>query len=345
MMRARPGCGWRTVLAAALTMAVLAAPLIPQGWAYLGDPKSTQRIDPTNRLWRELRQGAAGQTQVQAPEAGVLIASAGEEWRRLRNGPLRTWGAYWLAAAAGGVALIFLWRGRIRIEGGRSGRTVERWRLPHRVLHWYTAVLFLILALTGLSLLYGRAVVLPLFGKEVFGLYAQGAKVLHNYLGPLFPVGVILMAALWARNNLPARVDLRWLAEGGGILFRDRHPPAGNMNAGEKLWFWIVVFGGLTVSVTGIILDFPGLGQTRETMQTAQIVHAASAIFMLGFAVGHIYIGTLGTEGALEGMVHGRVDVNWARQHHLLWYEEITRGGGPEPEAAGEGEGEPAAGA
>lgn len=195
------------------------------------------------------------------------------------------------------------------------------------MLHWYTTILFILLAITGLSLLFGRAVLIPLLGLEGFAAYADVAIDLHNYLGSLFAVGVALMLILWGKHNIPNKVDWHWFKQGGGFLKNSRHPSAGRINGGEKAWFWTIATMGVAVIVTGFILDFPNFGQIRGTMQIAHIFHAALAVVWISFAFGHIYIGTIGTEGALEGMTKGEVSVEWARQHHDLWYQEIQRKG------------------
>ena len=98
---------------------------------------------------------------------------------------------------------------------------------------------------------------------------------------------------------------------------------AGRINGGEKLWFWIICTFGVAVCVTGIILNFPNFEQTRETMQIASVIHVIAANLWLAVAIGHMWIGTLGTEGSLEAMTTGQVSAEWAKQHHDKWYEEV----------------------
>jgi len=220
------------------------------------------------------------------------------------------------------IGLFFMWRGRVRLAKGFSGQTVPRWSVAERTIHWYTATLFIIMAITGLSLLFGRRVLIPVMGGEAFAWWAQWSKDLHNYLGPFFTVGVALMIVSWIRDNIPSKVDLEWFKQGGGIV-SDRHPPAGRMNGGEKAWFWIVCTVGTATVISGLVLDFPNFGQTRETMQAANVVHGVCSLIWIGVFFGHVYIGTLGMEGSIEAMARGRVDVNWAKQHHDLWYEDL----------------------
>lgn len=278
--------------------------------------------NPRSNFWREVRQGETGYTAVKGKETGTLIQNGGQNWRALRNGPVANYGGWMLGIVLVALALFYLMAGRVRLTHGRSGQTVTRWSALERTLHWVTAISFLLLAVTGLSLLFGRALLIPVIGKEAFAAYAALAKDIHNYLGPLFGVSLVLLLLKLLRHNMPDKHDIEWFKQGGGMI-GDKHPSAGRMNAGEKVWFWSLCTFGVALVVTGFLLDFPLFGLLREQLQAAQLIHAITAVLLIALAFGHIYIGTIGTEGALEGMVHGEVDVNWAKQHHDLWYEEV----------------------
>ena len=284
-----------------------------------GEQETNERAN----FWRAVREGADGYSAVKGPETNVLIQNGGENWRMVRNGPVATYGTWILAGMVLAVLVFFVLFGRVKLEHGRAGYTVERWGMFDRVLHWFTAISFLILAITGLSLLYGRSILIPYIGKDAFALYAGFAKDLHNYLGPFFAVSLIVELLKWMRHNFPRLVDLIWLLKGGGLINQASHPSAGRMNAGEKIWFWLLFWFGLAIVATGFVLNFPGYGQTREIMQYAHLIHVAAGIVLTAVALGHIYIGSVGTEGALEGMTTGRVDVEWAKQHHDLWYQDL----------------------
>ncbi len=285
-----------------------------------------QQTNPRANYWRAVRQGYEGYTSASGPyTTNVLIQNGGTNWRNVRNGPVSTITPWVLAAVAGAIILFAIVRGRVKLEQRPSGKTVERWTLGERVLHWYVAGLFIVLSITGLSLLFGRAVMIPWLGLEGFGVYAAFSIAVHNYLGPFFVVGVLLMIIAVIRDALPERGDLQWLKQGGGLLSRGKHAPAGKINAGEKIftvWTGLVVLG-LAVSITGLILDFPNFGQSRETMQVANVIHAVAAVAWVALMLGHIYLGAWGVEGALDGMTKGRVSVEWAKEHHNLWYEQV----------------------
>ena len=293
--------------------------------------------NPRSDMWRDAREGQGGFTTQTGPYVtNTLISNVGENWRQFRMGPLITYGGYLLIGALVLVALVFTIRGRIRIEPGRAGMTIQRWTGFERFVHWFTAISFVLLAITGLSLLFGRTVLIPVIGHQAFAAWADVGKTVHNYVGPAFSVALLLMIVMWVRHNIPRKVDIAWFKAGGGI-FSKQHASAGKFNGGEKIWFWVGVFTfGIAVSVSGFLLNFPFFEQTRETMALSQAAHAIFSILWIGFFFGHAYIGTLGTEGALEGMTTGQVDVNWAKQHHDLWYEdEIAKGAKPQPAAEG----------
>lgn len=282
--------------------------------------------NPAADLWRAVRQReapAVGSTQVRGVETGVLIERSGEDWREYRRNDFITPAGLVIIGAAAIVLVFYLIRGRIPIPDGRSGRRIKRFPDFDRTVHWFTAILFIFLALTGLTLLFGRFVVLPLFGPEAFSVVASAAKEGHNLFGPLFLVSLVLLFLRFAANNLPNRRDITWLVKGGGIIGKG-HVSAGYFNAGEKIWFWSVMLFGLLVSLSGLVLLFPVFGQGREIMQLALIIHGAAAVLFIAGSFGHIYIGTLGTEGSLESMTTGYVDENWAKAHHDRWHAEVT---------------------
>jgi formate dehydrogenase subunit gamma len=226
------------------------------------------------------------------------------------------------------LLLFLIVRGQVKLEQKPSGRTLRRWSLPERVLHWYTAVLFILLAVTGLSLLFGRAVLIPVLGASGFSAWAQLSIYVHNYLGPFFVVGVVIEIIAWIRFNLPDKTDWDWLKQGGGMVGKGKHPHAGRINAGEKLFtFWIgMVVLGIAVSITGLfLLGWIGSGM-RETMQIANVVHSVTAVVYVAIMLGHMYLGAWGVEGAFEAMWKGEVSEEWAKQHHDKWYDEARKG-------------------
>lgn len=303
---------------------ILAALLIPPVAVIVSSGAIAETsTNPLADYWRLVREAKPGYTAVSGQETGVLIQVSGETWRRLRNGPVALLGAWLQALTVFALLAFFMIRGRVRLTQPRSGIRIHRWNMAERVVHWVTAILFLVLAVTGLSLLYGRALLIPLVGHESFSVYADLAKQFHNICGLFFIAGLITMIIFWARDNLPDRYDLDWFKAFGGMI-GNRHPSAARMNGGEKAWFWLLALAGSGVALTGLILDFPIFGLERPLMQLGHLLHLGLAILLIVGALGHIYIGTIGTEGAFEGMISGEVDTSWAIQHHDIWYQEVS---------------------
>ena len=305
-------------------------------------------------FWRAIRQGETGYVSIPNAGAGQLIQSEGDNWRAVRNGPLTVYGAWAMLGIIIVLALFFALRGRIRIEAGPSGTTIERFNMVERTAHWITATSFIVLALTGLNILYGRHVLLPILGPEIFSAITLAGKYAHNFLAFAFMVGVVMIFLLWVRHNIPSRTDLKWLAVGGGLFKKGVHPAAGKFNAGQKLIFWAVVIGGVSISLSGLALLFPfqftlfgdtfsllnifGLGLPEnltpmQEMQLSQLWHGIVALIFIAIIIAHIYIGSLGMEGAFEAMGSGQVDLNWAKEHHALWVDEMSAGGKQQPQA------------
>ena len=337
-----------------------------------GDPDSAAAIAAQlgtlggasdSEIFRALRYGSADVTvSAQGPAAAIVIQDGGMRWLEFRQGPLRIYGGYLLVAMVAVLALYMLWRGRIRIEGERTGKTILRFTAIERFGHWLLAGSFILLGVTGLITLFGRAALIPIFGKEAFATLALASKWTHNSAAWAFMLALIMVFAFWVAHNVPNRADLAWLAKGGGLFSRHghRHPPARKFNAGQKIIFWVVILLGVSISLSGLSLLFPfelpmfaatfemlnalglpqavGLGELRATltpheeMQLAQLWHTIVAFVFMAIIIAHIYLGSIGMEGAYDAMGSGEVEKQWAKEHHSIWYEEVT---GEKPAAPG----------
>jgi formate dehydrogenase subunit gamma len=278
------------------------------------------------KLFQELDR-IQGRVSIPDKRSGVLEQPAGRDWRYFHSVVLRWIGGIAILGILAVLVVFYLMRGMVRIQSGRSGRTIVRFSAFERFVHWITATCFIILAISGLNITFGRPLLLPLIGLEAFSTWSQWAKYAHNYLSFPFTLGVIAIFLIWLAGNIPNRVDIEWLKRGGGIVGRD-HPPAYRFNAGQKAIYWIVVIGGTAVAATGYQLMFPFYITGIEGMQLAQVVHAVVGVLFVAVMLAHIYIGTIGMEGAFEAMGEGTVDVNWAKEHHSLWFEEESRRAG-----------------
>lgn len=296
------------------------------------------KVQPGNNapMWRQVGSGVAGYSSLPAstaPEAGVLIqpftqypgsrlTTAGEAWRQVRNNYILPYGGSLVLIVLGGFAVFYWRKGQLKNTDAPTGRKIERFSAFERSAHWVNAIAFVVLALSGLVMAFGQFVLLPLIGTTLFGYLTFLLKNAHNFVGPLFAVSLLVVIFTFAKDNLPAKGDLTYLLKFGGAK-------SGRYNAGEKFVFWGGVFAlGLVLVGSGLILDqlVPGFSYVRANMQVTHLVHASAAIFMVALFIGHIYLGTIGTEGALEGMQTGYVDESWAKENHALWLEDIKAG-------------------
>jgi formate dehydrogenase subunit gamma len=321
----------------ALVLALIVAAAAPAS-AQVRNPDSS--VNPTasavkeQQLLQEFRR-IQGRGTIPDTRSYVIEQPAGRDWRQFHQVTLRWIGAISIVGMLALLVIFYLTRGMIRIESGRSGRVLVRFSAFERLVHWMTATCFVILAISGLNITFGKPLLLPLIGPEAFADWSQWAKYAHNYLSFPFTLGVFLIFLMWIAWNMPTKVDVEWLKEGGGMVGR-KHPPAYRFNAGQKMIYWIVVIGGAAVAVTGYLLMFPFYGTGIADMQVAQIVHGVVAVLFVAVMLAHIYIGTIGMEGAFEGMWDGTVDVNWAKEHHNLWAEEeLSKEHGATPSAQG----------
>lgn len=288
-----------------------------------------QQTQPGNNapVWREVASGRAHYTSLPGREMGVLIQSEGEAWRQLRPS-LYSAGGGLIAIALVLLMAFYVVRGPIRVEEKPTGRFIRRFTTTERIAHWSMGLSFVVLAITGLVLTFGKYLLLPVIGYTLFGWLATLSKNLHNFVGPIFSVVLPVFIVIYVRNNIPASYDFKWIAQLGGLLTpKGQHLPAGKFNAGEKALFWLLVCVlCLILVVSGLVLNFPNFEQTRQQMQLANTVHLVAALLGIAMACFHIYLGTIGHKGAYEAMRYGYVDESWAREHHPDWYEDVKAG-------------------
>jgi formate dehydrogenase subunit gamma len=292
-------------------------------------------------FWRAVRESGAeaGTTSLPGIEKGVLIqelvqypgtklTTAGEAWREVRNRWIIPYGGGLLLITLVAIALFYKAKGSIGLHAPETGRKIERFTHFERAAHWTNAIAFVILAVSGAVMAFGKFLLLPVIGSTLFGLLTYALKTLHNFAGPLFAVSLLIVFVTFVRDNFPSKDDFVWLAKGGG-LFSGAHVPSHRFNAGEKLIFWGGVFAlGIVVVGSGLVLDklLPGLAYTRGDMQIAHMIHGAATLLMMAMFLGHIYLGTIGMKGAYQAMRTGYVDETWAKEHHELWANDVAAG-------------------
>jgi formate dehydrogenase subunit gamma len=312
-------------------------PRAAEGQAAQAKREETQPLNNAP-FWRDVREGERNPyqtTQVRGIETAILVQTEGEIWRQIRNGPITVYGGWMMVLVFLAIGLFYWRKGQIRLHDPKTGRVIVRFTAWERLVHWTTAIAFVILAVSGIIMLFGRYVVLPATGYTLFSILAIISKNAHNFVGPLFVVCTVIMFVTFVRDNMWRACDWKWFRKFGG-LFTGEHVPSGKFNAGEKAWFWFgVTILGIIVSVSGLVLDFPNFGQGRETMQISNVVHAVAAVIFMAMSLGHIYLGTIGLEGSYDSMRHGTVDETWAKEHHEYWYQqEMAARGRAAPGAA-----------
>lgn len=297
---------------------------------------SFAQVNPTDNavnedaLFNALGSGesVAGRISIPDANAGYLIKPDNKLWAALQNDTLHTLSIWLLVGMVVLLTGFYLIKGKIRVDGGLSGRKILRFNAIERFAHWTLASTFIILALSGLNIIVGKTLLLPLIGEGAFGTVSAWGKIAHNFLAWPFMVSLVLVLVLWIVHNIPDRVDLQWIKQGGGLLKKGVHPPAKKFNAGQKIIFWSVIAGGAALSFTGFMLLFPAEAGTPADWQFYQTIHALTAAILSAIIIAHIYIGSVGMEGAFDAMGSGEVDENWAKEHHSLWVEEVKGSGG-----------------
>ncbi len=305
------------------------------------DNAARAQVQPGNNapMWRQVGQGVEGVVNFPYPEYGVLIqptvqypgsavTNAGEAWRQVRNRVILPYGGALLLIALVAVGIFYTVNGPLKLHGAPTGRQIERFTAFERAAHWTNAVAFVLLAVSGIVMAFGQFFLRPIIGNTLFGWLTYALKNVHNFVGPLFAVSLVVVILTFVRDNLPRREDWTWLKRFGGLL-SEHEVPSHRFNAGEKIVFWGGVFLlGLIVVGSGLFLDklIPNVEYVRANMQVAHMIHASAAMLMMALFIGHIYMGTIGTEGAYRAMKTGYVDETWAREHHELWYDDIKAG-------------------
>jgi formate dehydrogenase subunit gamma len=321
----------------------------PAGFVAPAEPKPDEsnaergKTQPGNNapFWRGVRESGTqpGYTSLPGAEKGILVqpfvqypgsayTTAGEAWRQVRNRWIIPYGGALLLIVLGAIGIFYWRKGALGGHTPDTGRTIERFTPFERSAHWANAIAFVILAVSGIVMAFGKFFLLPVMGSTLFGWMTYALKTVHNFVGPVFAVSLVIVFLTFVRDNLPSKGDLEWLKRGGGIL-GSHEVPSHRFNAGEKVLFWGGVFLlGLVVVGSGLVLDLlvPGWGETRGQMQVAHMVHAVAAVLMMAMFLGHIYIGSIGMKGAYQSMRTGRVDEAWAKEHHELWYDDVKAG-------------------
>jgi formate dehydrogenase subunit gamma len=319
------------ILAAVAALFLLAA--VPASAQQPTSVNPTAQSVKEDQLLNALKPGQTVQGRISIPDsrAANVIAPGNQNWRATHQGIMQWIGALSIVGIVLALMVFYVRKGRIRIAKGASGKTLTRFNAFERFTHWLTASTFLVLAVSGLNVTFGKFVIQPWLGDAAFGGWSQFAKYAHNYLSFPFMLGVLLMLFIWIKDNIPNGRDVEWIKAGGGLVGDHHPPPSARFNGGQKIVFWTVIMGGAALTITGLYLLFPFRWTGLEGLQLSNIIHGVVGLLMIAAMMAHIYIGSVGMEGAFDAMGSGEVDVNWAKEHHGLWAEEqlAKRAGAP----------------
>src|SRR5258706_1487068 len=285
--------------------------------------RSVNQPGNNSEVWREVKSGQPNYASIPGREVNVLVqqqarfpgqehmSTAGEAWRKFRNGPITFYGGWLVVLVMAIIAAIYFAMGPLKLHEPPSGRVIERFTLAERWAHWVLAISFCVLGASGLIILFGKYVLLPVIGPTLFGWLGNLAKNLHNFVAPLFIAGLLVFIVMYIKDNLPEKGDLAWLVN-GWKMFKGEHLPSGRFNAGAKAWFWGgVVVLCLIISASGLVLLFPNFDQVRATMQQASGVDGVAAVLVVSAGLGPIYMGTVRVEGAYGNMRDGKTGEAW----------------------------------
>jgi formate dehydrogenase subunit gamma len=308
-----------------LMLLILAAPATAQQPASVNPTASSVK---EKQLLDALKPGSSdtltGRVSIPDARSGNLIQPAGADFRSFHQTTLSRIGFIAIPGMLALLALFYFTRGKLPIEGGPSGQTIIRFDWLSRFVHWLTATSFIALGLSGLNLVFGKSILLPIIGASAFSGISQFGKFVHNYVSFAFALGIFLMFVMWVKDNLPSARDITWFAQGGGMIGKG-HPAADRFNAGQKLMFWSTIIGGVALSVSGYIMMFRPESVALAGMQFSTVVHGVTGLILVAIIAAHIYIGSVGMEGAFDAMGKGTVDLNWAKSHHSIWVDKVAK--------------------
>ncbi|HEY2362894.1 MAG TPA: formate dehydrogenase subunit gamma [Candidatus Angelobacter sp.] len=200
---------------------------------------------------------------------------------------------------------------------------VQRYNFAERAYHWINAIAYTYLMLTGL------AIFTPLAYWLAYVLGGPSTiRYWHPWIGLIYLATIFWMHRLWKRDMQKIPEDEQWskhirdYAENRDELM----PPQGRFNAGQKQFWWVMLYCTFILLITGIIMWIPEK-MPRElhwVLPITVFLHSATALITIAAFIIHVYMSVWVTPGSVKAMVEGHVSTRWARTHHRLWYEKIT---------------------
>ena len=206
-----------------------------------------------------------------------------------------------------------------------AGKKIYIFSFFKRVVHWVSALAFMVLVPTGVMIVFGKY-----FGG---GTPVEIARHLHGMATIFFLISVIPMFLFWVTEMLPTFDDIKWMFILGGYLSKEKQEiPAGKFNAGQKMWFWLATAGGVVMIATGAAMflqDFDygiakvfGLSQI-DLLRAAAIIHSVLALPIIAFFFAHVYMSLFAIKGAIQSMITGYKEEDEVRFLHSSFYKKL----------------------
>lgn len=201
---------------------------------------------------------------------------------------------------------------------------VSRYTFHERAVHLIVAGTCVYLVLSGLALHTPYL----FWVSSVLGGQAS-MRLFHPVLGLLYFVFLVYMWWMWRRDLRFNKADKGWMRNMEAYITNhdDDLPPIDRWNAGQKIFFWMMMSSGVGLVISGMVLWFPEYvpWKLQWIKFLAIILHAACALVSIGGLMIHIYMGIFLVKGGFSQIVTGEVTRAWAYHHHRLWLERVTK--------------------
>lgn len=213
-----------------------------------------------------------------------------------------------------------------------DGKKIYAFNLITRISHALAAISWVVLVPTGIIMLWGD----KLGGGEPIRV----AKNMHGLATIIFTIAVLPLFFGWFKRMLPTFYDIKWLIIIGGYLSKKKQTiPAGKFNAGQKMWYWIAIPGGIVMIATGATMYFMDFGLVSGALDMSQVnilrfsalAHSALGVMCAVFFMVHIYMSALAIKGAIHSMITGYKEEEEVYYLHHYWYDELLKEGKIEP--------------
>ena len=208
---------------------------------------------------------------------------------------------------------------------GEPGGNILRYTLSERVHHWLGFFFYLYCLITGLAF---WSPYMYWFAALVGG--GPTARFWHPWFGLGFAASMLWMYKMWWRDMRTTEADLRWKKAIKLYIENDDQnlPPEGRFNYGQKIYFWLMFYGVILLLISGVGLWFVESipWSLRWLRYLAVTVHVIAALATIGGFIIHVYMSTAMVRGGFSSIIRGEVSALWAKTHHRLWYDQVTKG-------------------